>query len=266
MQSLDLALTKNTAVGRKVQVPWDQLSSLVNLNTRELMLVVGAPGSGKSTLAVAWASKIEQPVLYLTQDSPVSVYTRLAALTLNEPIHTIRKKMQEGGSMRDSIVREVRKRERRTLIVEGGRRTTTDIGRRILALTEWMGEPPALVVLDNLIDLDMEGTSHAETTFYAQALTRLKAMVNEMDVAFLVLHHSLKNESVGTGESPLKMTDLLFGGDREARHVLGVYHDEDATKLTVQVLKQQDGPASPSGKLWVNLAWVPETGALIGRK
>lgn len=266
MQSLDLALTKDTAVGRKVHVPWDQLGSLVNFNTRELMLVAGAPGSGKSTFAVAWASKIEQPVLYLTQDSPVSVYTRLAALTLNEPIATIRKKMQEGGAMRESIVAEVRKRERRTLVVEGGRRTPTEIGRRIMALTEWMGQPPALVVLDNLIDLDVEGASHAENTFYAQGLTKLKTIVNTLDVGMLVLHHSLKNETVGTGVAPLKMTDLLFGGDREARHVLGVHHDEDTTKITVQILKQQDGPASPTGKLYVNLAWVPETGSLVGRK
>ena len=63
----------------------------------------------------------------------------------------------------------------------------------------------------------------------------------------------------------ITMADLLHGGEREARHVWGVYHDEDATEMSVQVLKQQDGPAKPNGELEIVLSWIPEIGHLIGR-
>ena len=47
--------------------------------------------------------------------------------------------------------------------------------------------------------------------------------------------------------------------------MLGVYHDEEATEMKVQVLKQQDGAAKPNGKLEVSLAWIPEIGQLVGK-
>lgn len=246
-------------------MPWPALQRLVNLNTRELTIIAGAPGSGKSTFAVNFAVKADLPVLYLTQDSPASVFSRMAALILNEPTEAIKKKQQQGGLVRQSLVDAVNKRMPKHLIVAPGRRDLGDIDRHIIATTEWLGAPPHVVVIDNLIDLDMEGNHHQETGFYAKALTGLKALANTRDVNIMALHHVLKSGDKGLGTMKLTMGDLLHGGEREARHVLGVYHNHDATEMRIQILKAQDGPADPQGELEVILAWQPEYGSLVGR-
>lgn len=266
MLSIDRALEQDIAVGRKVPLPWPQLQSLVSLNTRELAILAGAPGSGKSTFAVNLAVKAEVPVLYLTQDSPASVFNRMAALILNEPIAIVRKRQQAGGAERDALIDAVHRRMPQQTIIEGGRRTIGDIERRIVAMKEWLGHAPNLVIVDNLIDLDVDGSHHQETAFYARALTSLKTIANVHDVCLFVLHHVLKSGEKGDGVHPITLTDLLHGGEREARHVHGIYHDEDATTMYVQVLKQQDGAANPSGELRVPLAWVPEIGTLVGKE
>lgn len=264
MLTVDRALSQSHAVGRKIPLPWPSIERLVSLSTRELAILAGAPGSGKSTFAVNLAVKSEVPTLYLTQDSPASVFTRMAALITNEPIAVIRKRQQEGGAVRDQLIDTVHRRMPKHLIIEGGRRTIGDIDRRVVAMTEWLGAPPELVILDNLIDLDIEGSHHQETAFYARALTALKALANTRDVCLLALHHVLKSGEKGDGVHPITMTDLLHGGEREARHVWGIYHDADATRMYVQILKQQDGAANPSGELRVPLFWTPETGTLVG--
>lgn len=266
MKTLDRALEEQIAFGRHIPLPWPDLEALVSLNTRELAILAGAEGSGKSTVAVNLAIKSEVPVLYLTQDSPASVFTRMAALLTGEPIAVIRKRQQSGGAERRTLVDHVNRKMPRFLVIEGGRRTIVDIDRRIVALTEWLGAPPPLVIIDNLIDLDVEGSHHQETAFYAMALTALKQLANERDVCILALHHTTKGGDKGDGLHPLTLPDLLHGGGREARHVWGVYHNETSDRMFVQVLKQQDGHANPSGGLQVALSWVPEVGALLGRE
>jgi hypothetical protein len=60
------------------------------------------------------------------------------------------------------------------------------------------------------------------------------------------------------------MKDLLFAGEREARHVWGVYRPR-TNLLHVSVLKNQDGRADPGGGLYVPLDWQPEEGVLSSR-
>lgn len=239
------------------------LQRTLNLSTKELTIVAGAPASGKSTFAVNFAVKAGVPVLYVTQDSPASVFTRMAALILNEPIEAVKKKQQAGGAIRRSLVDAVHRRMPEHVVLQGGRMTIEDIQFRIMAMTEWLGEAPHVVIVDNLIDLDIEGSHHQETGFYAQGLTKLKALANHYDVNIMALHHVTKSGDKSLGTSKLTMGDLLHGGDREARHVLGIYHDSDAMRMHVQILKAQDGPADPHGDLEVGLAWMPEYGSLV---
>ena len=58
------------------------------------------------------------------------------------------------------------------------------------------------------------------------------------------------------------MTDLLYSGEREAEHVLGIYHDQQKTVLNIQILKQRDGEADPEGEMEVRLRWHPSMGRL----
>lgn len=165
--------------------------------------------------------------------------------------------------MADSVRAQVRQNMPNHLVVDGGRRTIAEIGHRIVAMQEVWGVTPHIVVIDNLIDLDVEGKHHQETGFYAEALTSLKATANHYDVNIMALHHVLKSGDKGLGIHPITMGDLLHGGEREARHVLGIFHTPDQRTMNVQILKAQDGRSDPEGGLFISLRWLPEMGALV---
>ena len=61
------------------------------------------------------------------------------------------------------------------------------------------------------------------------------------------------------------MTDLLYSGEREAEHVIGVFHNVEKSNMSIQILKQRDGDADPEGGLFVPLVWHPRMGRLDRR-
>lgn len=263
MQTLDRAVLSKTAVGDRLILPYKAMNDAISFRTRDLTILAGAPGGGKSTLAVNLAMKMEYPTLYLAQDSPASVLSRMSALVVQEGITQTARKISSEERYRIS---EQLRNHRPTLIFERGAVTIEGIEERLEALAEWLGEPPKLLFIDNLIDLIIDGTTHGDNTFYTKALPQLKRMANNYNTAIIALHHVTRGggNSHASGREGIQMNNLLYAGEREARHVWGVYNDGEGT-LKVQVLKQQDGPADPEGHQEVALQWFPELGSLMSK-
>lgn len=245
-------------------MPWVALNELVTVRTGELVTMAGAPGGGKSTVAVNLAMMVTYPVLYLAQDSPHSVLGRLAALGTG---NTTREATRMIGSehMRDDLA-EGLDTTRPTLVINRGAVTLDMIEQKVHALREWLGKAPPLVVVDNLIDTIVPGTTHGDMSFYTTALPTLKQMAIENDFTCILLHHVTRGggreTSHARGTKGMSMNDLLFAGERESRHVWGVYHNPESSEMFIQILKQQDGRADPDGKLKVGLRWMPALGRL----
>jgi hypothetical protein len=153
------------------------------------------------------------------------------------------------------------------VFIEDDPLTVADLDLRLEAMTELLGIAPPLVIIDNLIDLRVEGYSYTDMGFYSTCLPQLKALAKKHNVCVLALHHVTR--SGGEGGSPhglgtraLKMTDLLYSGEREAAHVIGIYHSLDKHSLRVQILKQRDGDSDPEGGLEHGLMWHPKLGKL----
>ena len=263
MQTLDRAVLTKSAVGEKLILPYKAMNDAISFRTRDLTILAGAPGGGKSTLAVNLAMKMDYPTLYLAQDSPASVLSRMTALVTQDSIGKTAKALNSDEKYKIS------KRladARDTLIFERGAVTIEGIKWRLEALSEWLGEAPKLIFIDNLIDLIVEGTTHGDNSFYTKALPELKRLANTYNTAIIALHHVTRggNNSHADGRSPITMNNLLYAGEREARHVWGVYNDGDGT-LNLQILKQQDGPADPGGGMSIALKWYPQLGSLMSK-
>jgi len=252
------------STGRKLILPWAHFNEHISLRTKELVVMAGAPGGGKSTVAVNMAMGMDIPLLYLAQDSPASVLSRMAALATHEET---RKTFRAIADKKERIVIARRMQDTRpTLVFERGAQTLDGIKEKVEALKEWLGEYPPIVVVDNLIDMIVPGTTHGDNSFYTTALPYLKQMANEYNLSVIALHHVTrgggKSNPHGRGRAGIALNDLLFAGEREARHVWGVYND-GGDHVFLQILKQQDGPADPDGGLKLPLKWYPKLGRLL---
>lgn len=260
MRSLSRAVQRSDSYGSRLRLPWYDLEKYVTLYTRQLVMLAGGPGGGKSTIAVNLAMAVDAPVLYIAQDSEQSVISRMAAIGLGIDVADAADRMQKERTRLEmgSALAEIRP----SLVIATGAHTVELIEERILALTEWLGHAPRMVILDNLIDTLAPGFHYNDPGFYSYLLPQLKQQAQDLDTCMIVLHHvrrSSDSGSIGTGSRPMRMDDLLYAGERETRHVWGVYH-RDKHHMKVQVLKQTDGPADPDGALEVELLWYPEQG------
>ena len=265
MQTLDRAVLSRDAVGRRLVLPWYSLNEQVEVRTKELIVIAGAPGGGKSTVAVNLAMATDFPLLYLAQDTPASVLARMAAVAMETDTRATFKAIADGA---DRLVIADKLRDvRPTLLFEKGAMTLEDVEERIAALVEWLGEAPSMVIIDNLIDMEIPGVTHGEMTFYTTALPYLKQMAQRLNTCIVCLHHvtrgsNYEDDAHGLGQKGIVLNNLLFAGEREARHVWGVYNNGLDT-ISLQILKQQDGPADPAGKMEIVLKWYPRMGRLL---
>ena len=208
------------------------------------------------------AMSLDVPVLYCAQDTPASMLSRMTALHLGEEIKDIAYALTDDDH-RDSIASQM-DTMKQDLIFNRGAVTIDHLRDMLVALREWIGRSPPVVIIDNLIDLIVPGHNHGELTFYSVALTELKRLAQEQDTLIIALHHVTRGGGSrhGQGQSPISMNDLLYAGEREARTVFGIYNDGNDV-ITVQVLKQQDGRADPAGDLQIPLRWYPRAGKLV---
>lgn len=275
MKTLSRAVAHEQVVGEEVRLPWYSLNQAVSLHTKELVILAGAPGSGKSVVATNLAILLNRkdqppfPILYFAQDSAPSVVARLVALILGEPVDKVYKRLRSPDGR--SLVAADVERDSRGLAVVSGAQTLERITDYIDASTEWIGHAPRIVIIDNLIDTLVAGHHHQETGFYAESLNHLKQLALDRNICLVALHHVTRRggergeSNHGLGTKPIRMTDLLYSGEREAEHILGVYHTPRRDRVHIQVLKQRDGEADPEGGLFVPLTWHPSLGKLSSR-
>jgi KaiC/GvpD/RAD55 family RecA-like ATPase len=219
-----------------IPLPWD---IKVEPRKGQLFILLGPPAVGKSLFALNW-------LLYLARNGEHSVLISLdtdlatqseralsilsgfpARLTKVLPVEWFRgyTRLLERCSVYDVNVR------------------TDEINEIVMAETDYWGEPPAVVVVDNLANI----VPNVDYGAYRKCIIDLLHIARRHKSLVLVLHHVQKGVELPTLHSG------QFAGEQDAEVVLGLSRMTDSL-LRLSVLKNRNGKADPGGSVCSTIA------------
>lgn len=214
----------------------------------EVSMIAGTPGAGKSTLALALALRMQAPTLYLSADTNAhTMAMRLLSMVTGMSQSDAEKFLEQDP---------IEARNRLALASHiywsfESSPTLQDIDDECTAIEELLGESPALIVIDNLMDISMDGGE--EFSNMRTALKELKFLARDTNAAVLVLHHTQE----GYQGNPCQPRSSLQGKVAQLPALILTVGQQDGL-LGVAAVKNRYGRADASGNSPVWLQFNPE--------
>lgn len=243
--------------GRPVPTPWPALGEYVRPRAQNLLLVLAAAGLGKSQFALNWAVQARVPTLYLSLDTSLAdqairVLAHLRGATVDE--------IEKGHDEDPATWAAHRAAELEELDLPirfaEGITTAKEVDEIVAAETEWWGESPSIVIVDNLMDLITEESAGE----YRKVLGELKQIAKRRDTLVMALHHLRKKPAKKKGEDDEEddaakvpnLDDALYASDQHAQYILGLARPS-WNRLLVAILKNRMGIADRWGNVHTTL-------------
>ena len=204
----------------------------------EVSMIAGTPGAGKSTVALALALRAQVPTLYISADTN--------AHTMAMRLYS----MITGKSQRESEITLTESPEiaRRALDTTShifwsfdSSPNLDDLDEEVSAFEEIWGESPALIVVDNLMDISMDGGE--EFAGMRGAMKELKFLARDTNAAVLVLHHTKESYN----GDPCPPRSAVQGVVNQLPALILTVGQTAHGMLGVASVKNRYGKADPSG-------------------
>lgn len=248
------------STGQPVPVPWPQVGRYLKPRTQSVMIVLAASGVGKSTFALDWVLELDEPALYLSLDTALVDHTiRVIARSTGKTTDEVEAGYEDDPkAWAERHYDHVRSLPYRVRFSDRNMKVET-IGELVAAETEYWGESPKLVVVDNLMNLVENGESAAE---YRRIVGELLRIAKAHHTLVVGLHHLRKKPAKSVkddeddddeGTRPVRLHDSLFAVDQEAKYVIGLWRPDDWS-MKVAILKNRMGMASANGKIQLGLS------------
>jgi len=214
----------------------------------EVSIIAGTPGAGKSTLALALALRMQAPTLYVSADTnahtmAMRLYSMIEGVSQTDAEKII--------SEQPDLAKEKLARARHIYWSFDSSPSLSDIDDEVTALEETLGESPALIVIDNLMDVNMDGGE--EFGAMRSALKELKYLARDTNAAVVVLHHTKE----GYSGTPCQPRSSVQGMVNQLPALILTVGQQDGM-LGVASVKNRYGKADPSGNSPVWLQFLPE--------
>jgi predicted ATP-dependent serine protease len=211
-------------------------------------MIAGEPGAGKSTLALALALRMNVPTLYLSADTNAhTMAMRLYSMITGES--------QQNAEI--SIEKDPEAAKEKLGLAShiywsfDSSPNLGDLDDECMAIEELLGKPPELIVVDNLMDVAMDGGE--EFSGMRGAMKELKFLARDTNAAVLVLHHT--SESYKSEPTPPR---AALQGKVAQLPALILTIGQQAGLMAVSSVKNRYGKADPSGSSPVWLQFNPE--------
>jgi predicted ATP-dependent serine protease len=243
MRTLTRTLSHGDAGGQALPQTLRALKDLqVDIRGSEIAMIAGVPGAGKSSLALYIAAKAQVPTLYICADTAAFTMTlRLAAMLTGRTQQEIERRISQPDG--HEWVKGVLADASHVVWSFDSAPNLDDIDKEVQAFEEVMGINPALIVVDNLIDV-ADGGGDEWGTLRA-TMKELKFLARDTGAALLLLHHTSEgfNYDVAPPRSSLqgKVAQL-------PAVILTVHNDPTRSSMAIAAVKNRYGAADPSGK------------------
>lgn len=223
-------------------------SNQIVVRRAEVSMIAGTPGAGKSTLALAMALRMQAPTLYLSADTnahtmAMRLLSMITGMSQSEAEWFITNKPEE-AKHRLALASHI-------YWSFDSSPSLADIDDEVMAVEELLGDSPALIVIDNLMDISMDGGE--EFGNMRSALKELKFLARDTNAAILVLHHTQESYA----GNPCQARASLQGKVAQLPALILTVGQQDGL-LGVAAVKNRYGKANASGDNPVWLQFNPE--------
>lgn len=219
----------------------------VHIRRGQLILIAAAPGVGKSLLSLSLAVKAGVPALYFSADTDQDTMTnRAAAMVTNWRVEDIEHAKRQG--LTETINAQLGKLMLVRMDFDASP-SVTYLERNLQAFEMVYGEFPALIVVDNVSNMDNEsgegGMVSLETSF-----DFLHQLARETGAAVVALHHVTGEYDDGT--KPVPLSGLRGKVSKVPETILTLHRvDGDSEnglrRVGISPVKNRTGKSDPSG-------------------
>lgn len=254
MKTLRRSVRKAEVGGEPLPAPFQAFERAGMIFRRaEVSVVAGTPGAGKSTVALHIASKLKQPTLYFSADTNAhTMAMRLIALSGKMTQNQAEQLIKNNPDTAESILAD----NNHIYWSFESSPTLKDLDEEVSAFETIWGRSPTLIVVDNLMDIAMDG--HEEFAGMRAAVKELKYLARDTGACVLVLHHTKESydsipcqpRSALQGMVSQIPAMVLTVGQMPLPNGIDNY-------LCVAPVKNRYGKADQTGKTYVTLSFDP---------
>lgn len=203
-------------------------------------MVAAPPGAGKSSLGLDIALKIQQPTLYFSADSTeLTMATRLGATLTGRYLFDVEQQILADPEWASRLLKGNADHIRWSWESSP---TFEEIGLEVEAFEEVWGEPPHLIVVDNLMDVADEGGD--EFSVLRSTMKGIKYVARQTNAAMLVLHHT----SEAVEGKPCPPRSAIHGKVAQIPAVILTIGDERQGFMPIACVKNRQGKADRTGQ------------------
>ena len=252
MRTLYRAISGKEVGGEPLPLTFKSLQqNEIVLRRAELNLIAGTPGAGKSSIALAIAVQAQVPTLYMSADTNAhTMGMRVVAMATGMTQSNAEQILKQDKDSAENILKQF---DYLRWSFESSP-TLSDIDESVQAFETTWGTSPTLIVIDNLMDIAMDG--HEEFSGMRAAMKELKYLARDTNACVLVLHHT-KEGFVGTPCQPRSAIQGLVNQIPALILTIGQEIIGESIYLCVAAVKNRYGRADATGNTFTMLSFDP---------
>jgi KaiC/GvpD/RAD55 family RecA-like ATPase len=228
---------------------WDGLAAKqIKFRRGQVCLVAASSGTGKSMFAMIYAIKVNVPTMYFSADSDTATIMMRAASHLSGHNQiTVEQNLSNDSHYYDKHFDKLK----HIKWVFDSSPSLDDIELEIKAYVELYGEPPELIIIDNLMNIAAEKDD--EWAGLRLIMKELHDMARKTEACVMVLHHVSEQTEYGSLSKPSHRRAIKGKVTELPSLILTMGHDPVTTELHIAPVKNRFGFTSVDASEYTSL-------------